>query len=1109
MAGRVALVVGSQCDRMTKLDFVEATAADLHSALTGAGWRPAGDDCGLLLNPSAEQLGTALRDSFAAANASAATLLFSFIGHGVATGQQDFYLMARDSPYEDPDRFLGSDTALDFTHFLKERVKEFDRIDGLVLIIDACQAQEGIEGAAGQWTRRLAENRGRMELLVASGKAAAGGKAYEGCFTKTILHAFAGGLPKRGDALLAGDIHPEISARCVGQSQYLAYSGGNLGGGDPGLWLVPNIARNRDAVTGRPAAGLVDQLTSSVIATDTVRTKLATVDESRGARLRLLVGAAGSGKSTLLALLIRPRLIDTLELPDGYIKAAVFLDTRSTVETLAAEMSAQLSSSVPGFGDAVDAVAAELTTEDIKERGVWETSVTMPLALVQRKGLHLSVIVDGLDQPEPGARELIVAAVQQITDPAHDDQLGHVRVIVGVRSDAGIDTRVAFTHARRIDIEPPTPAEIARAATTELQLPLSEVDLARVMGDLNTGGWLIARLIREIADRVPEATAFDNLAELVTARIEFALAGGGGEPAERMLTLIAAAGVGPVLPIRLLASAISDGDQLTTLVRIRDYVVGFGTLISRGNPGTDREALGVSHQALLDPIEVLTANNVQSSEWAHRTLVDAYNRHFVHVVEQTDDAEESAVASYWAAAAPRHYLGSGDALGAIRFLESLDIGSSAANRDRWSSWMPMFATTVGPDDPATLTARRNLAHWQGEAGDIVAAIAELESILADEMRVFGADDRRLLLSRGELAGWRGRAGDVARAAAEFETLVEERVRLLGPNDPSVLLSRRDAAIWHGEAGDASGAVAELEVLLRDQLQRLNIDDPDVLATRGILANWRGRAGYTRSALRDLNALMKDQAKVLGPNDRKTLATTRDMIYWLGRGRSGNKRAVAEICRLLLDVQERIFGCDDPDTLRTRLTLAELRYSSSGDATACTAELETLVADCIRVLGVSHPDTFEVRSRLGEAHGRGGDIDAAVLEFEELFADRLRILGPDHPSTMRTLGFLADWRTANESLTQALADYQTAVEHQTWVLGENHPDTLHTREALADCYAKLDDVPRAVSEYEALLNDMEPLWGSRSEATLRVRRALKFWRGEWIDESDYGFDFENE
>jgi hypothetical protein len=491
MAGRVALVVGSQCANLARLSFPEQLARNLRGALTRAGWREAGNTRGLLIDPTIVDLKRAVADAFVAANDAGATLLIAFIGHGVADGDLDFYLMARDSPSGNPD----SETAFHLTQFVRERLKRFPSLDGVLLLVDACQAQEGVEGAATRWTNVLAGNRGRMEMLVASGT----GSAYDGCFTKTILGTFQSGLSTRGDSLLCADLQPEISANCVAQAQHLAYSAGTLSSGDPGLWLVPNIARSRDAVTGRPVAGLVDQLTTGVITTDAMRETLAVIAESGGSRLRLVTGAPGSGKSTLLALLIRPRLIDTLELSATYIKGAVFLDTASTIETVAAELAAQLAVTVPGFSNAAEAVAADTSEQDLTTLDSWDTAVMLPLTRCRRPGMRVNIVVDGLDQPRPGAREVILAALQRMTHTAPASRLGHVRVIAGVRGGQGIDSRDELAHAYRIDVAPPTTAQIARAATTTSGWHPSEDDLAGMVGEAQAGGWLIARLAREVA----------------------------------------------------------------------------------------------------------------------------------------------------------------------------------------------------------------------------------------------------------------------------------------------------------------------------------------------------------------------------------------------------------------------------------------------------------------------------------------------------------------------------------------------------------------------------------------------------------------------------------
>ena len=79
-----------------------------------------------------------------------------------------------------------------------------------------------------------------------------------------------------------------------------------------------------------------------------------------------------------------------------------------------------------------------------------------------------------------------------------------------------------------------------------------------MVGEMPAGGWLIARLVREVADHGLTPQRSRSLAALVAARTELALRDDSTGAAPRVLSLIAAAGVGPVLPIRLLAAALGD-----------------------------------------------------------------------------------------------------------------------------------------------------------------------------------------------------------------------------------------------------------------------------------------------------------------------------------------------------------------------------------------------------------------------------------------------------------------------------------------------------------------------------------------------------------------------
>jgi hypothetical protein len=66
----------------------------------------------------------------------------------------------------------------------------------------------------------------------------------------------------------------------------------------------------------------------------------------------------------------------------------------------------------------LDAVPAGLTPQELKSLRLFDTAVRLPLVRCKRPGLTVPIIVDGLDQPRPGARELILDALQQLTHTA-------------------------------------------------------------------------------------------------------------------------------------------------------------------------------------------------------------------------------------------------------------------------------------------------------------------------------------------------------------------------------------------------------------------------------------------------------------------------------------------------------------------------------------------------------------------------------------------------------------------------------------------------------------------------------------------------------------------
>ncbi|EKT79090.1 Nephrocystin-3, partial [Rhodococcus opacus M213] len=824
MAGRLALIIGSECGTQRRLEFTGELAMTLHHTLvTAGGWRPALGRDRPVLNPSIKKFKKSVKDAFTAANTARATLLIAFIGHGMTTASQDFHLLTRNSP-ADPD----SDTAYHLTQGIRERLNAAPYLDGLIVLIDACEAAEAIAGAADRWVEMLGAAAGRMELLVASGE----DNAFDGCFTRTLTAALDNGIERGGENLLCADVLPHV-AQCPGQEpRHLAFTGGWVAHGDPGLWLVPNLARVRDAVTGRASAGLVDQLTRGVVTTDAVRERLTDlVDADSGPRLRVVVGPAGSGKSTLMSLLIRPGLVDTLDITADYIAAAVFLDATSTLESLTAELIGQLARRVSGFADARDAVGAELTDEDRLTATSFELELLRPLQRCRAAGRRIRLLVDGLDQPEAGGRDNILAGITDLTRDITPG-LAHVRVIVGVRSGTGVETRTELDHAHRIELTAPTPDDLRRAMPPE-SLSLIEQD--------TSGGWLIVRLLKEIHATVkgdPGAAPLPaDLSTLVHARLA-AAEGQTGDPAHvRALTsLLVAAGVGPTLPLPLATTAMAVLGHGRSVTQIHDDVVKLGVLVSRGKPGLPDETLGIAHTAFLSPLVTALGDEDIVSVAAHTAILSAFGE-LASAGPVTPD-----ITAYTRTAAPRHHLAAGDPVSAVRALIERDSARAGDNRDRWASWLPAFQKLAGANHPATLSARGHLASWRGEAGDVARAVTEFEALLAAQQRVQGADHPDTLRTRGRLASWHGKAGDVARAITESEALLADRKHLLGPDHPDTLRTRAHLARWRGENGDLAGAIVESEALLAAQQRVQGADHPDTLRTRAHLARWRGRNG---------------------------------------------------------------------------------------------------------------------------------------------------------------------------------------------------------------------------------------------------------------------------
>ncbi|MEU1402441.1 tetratricopeptide repeat protein [Streptomyces sp. NPDC005728] len=418
----------------------------------------------------------------------------------------------------------------------------------------------------------------------------------------------------------------------------------------------------------------------------------------------------------------------------------------------------------------------------------------------------------------------------------------------------------------------------------------------------------------------------------------------------------------------------------------------------------------------------------------------------LHVWPQVEQAMDSGVlrantAALQTHAGPRLWQAGAHPL---LFEAGLSLARTKLLVSAGSYWKQLHAAArqhLGADHPDTLTTRARIAQWRGAAGDRTGAVAALEDLFADRVRVLGPDHPDTLFTRANIAMWRDAAGDRAGSVQAWQDLLADRLRVLGPDHPDTLATRANVAAKRGAAGDRAGAVQALKDLLADRIRVLGPDHPDTLATRATLAHWQGEAGDRTGAVRALEDLLADRLRVLGP--------------------------------------------DHPDTLATRATLAH-RRRLAGDQDGALRAWDDLIAERVRVLGPDHPDTLDTRATLAHWRSEARDHAGALRAWEDLLADRIRVQGPDHRATLTTRAHIAQVLAKDRDPAGALRAWEDVLTDRLRVLGRDHPDTLTARVNVAQMRRVVGDQAGALQALEDLLADRIRVQGDDHRATRATR-----------------------
>ena len=1077
MGQRRALVIGSQCDVLPKLAFLPACAQDLYEVLTHPGigqcLSALGDQSGLMIDKTVDEVYTAIETAFQRASDQCDTLVVALIGHGWGQ-QKKFYFLASNSP--DPPTFRD---ALRVAEHLADLLGRHSSIDGLILLIDTCYAGVAAFATAAALSEEL-PHLARYEIVTATGTM----NAYDGCFTRALVETLRQGLDdEAGDTLLC--IHlTKVADQACGDKQISDHISRKP---DKGLFVGKNVAR---APKKRPWErtslwAKIEDLTRWFQPTGALE---GIVEATRTQRCVAIVGKAGAGKSATAAALARSD-VTAGHVPEGFVQAIALINQSTDSMSLAEQLSSQLAKSTPGFAKALSDFEEGVPRIEWRMLDIMHRLLLGPLRLVG-SALPIRIVFDALDQIPESATQSIYRALDQMV---HEAEFEHVHLVVTSRPDTPlpIDAKIF---------------DLGRAENSDLDGYLVRrglpADTCAAITQLADGSWVVADVFANLVTG-GGALAEDLPGEL-SALYDRVLTGIGAAPdndrwrkeLRPILSILSVSGPGASLPIELLCTASGYLGGETRVSHVRDMLVDLRGFVDRISPGTSQEHDGLFHatfaQKLLNPAE---GQFVVDGQEARDALVQAIGERTPRD-ERHDPADPAH--RYAAVMEPQLLWELGRREDAEASLSAHESPIPVENLARWQSWQTFINDYLNGDDPNILATRCLVAYWTGKTGDAQAALALFKKLLPDQERVLGKDHPDTFTARDNIAAWTGGTGDAQAALALFKKLLPDQERVLGKDHPDTLTTRYDIAFWAGETGDAQAALALFKKLLPDQERALGRDHPDTLTTRRNIGACTGKTGDAPAALALLKKLLPDQERVLGKVHPGSLRTRHEIAAWTGE--TGDAQAALALLTKLLPDQEWGLGKDHPETLATRHNIA-LWTGATGDVPAALALFKKLLPDRERVLGKDHPGTLTTNKNIASYIGETGDAQAALALLKKLLPDQERVLGKDHPDTLTTRNNTAAWTGACGDAREALALFKKLLPDQERLLGKDHPDTLLVRSNIAFWTGKTGDSQAALALFKKLLLDRERVLGKDHPDTLTTQVNIAASTGETGNEQE--------
>jgi tetratricopeptide (TPR) repeat protein len=309
---------------------------------------------------------------------------------------------------------------------------------------------------------------------------------------------------------------------------------------------------------------------------------------------------------------------------------------------------------------------------------------------------------------------------------------------------------------------------------------------------------------------------------------------------------------------------------------------------------------------------------------------------------------------------------------------------------------------LGPDHPATLTAREVVAGCWHDLGRREEAAQEYRRVIEARARAAGPRDRGVLIARGNLAALLGEMGRYAAAEAELRVVLEGWEH--HPGALEAITTGANLAQVMAEQGRLDEAVARLERVIVDARAALGPGHPTTVTARTNLVEFHRRQGNEGASLEVGAALVDECRAALGASHDLTLTATTGQIAALIRAGRG-----PEAVALVTTTRDACLPSLAPASpWRPRLDASmAAALASVGRHDQSVALYRSSIAQLEASLGADHRQTLVARNNLGVAL-----IDAAEPNEAARLLDAVL-------DTARRVGYSEMYAVVQRNLGRAL------------------------------------------------------------------------------------------